>query len=266
MESEPDSLSIKKFKDLLTIIAKLRDPEKGCPWDLSQTNKSLIPYLIEEAYEVADAIREKTDKDLVEELGDLLLQILLHAQIGSEKNRFCIEDVIESISQKLIRRHPHVFDDSVKKTIQEVQKDWENIKKSESQKQPSKTPFCDEIRRKSKSQSAINGALLISEKTAEKGLEWKSIQHLIEKLEEELNELKEALAAEDLKNTNEEIGDLLFTLINIARWNKINPEESLYSTNKKILYRLSYIEENINGDFQEYSIEELKRLWQKAKS
>ncbi len=251
--------------ELIEIISHLRSPIEGCPWDLEQTHRSLIPFLLEEAHEVADAIRFGNDHELQEELGDLLLQVVLHAQIAKEENRFNLEDIAINLNKKLIRRHPHVFAGQKVKTSAEVNQNWEEIKISEKPTSKSKSPLSDYLRNKVRSQSALVGATYISKKAAKGGFEWKNIEEVWSKVNEEMQELKEAIDKKDFLNAQEELGDLLFTLINLARWCKISPEEGLAGTNNRFLDRFSYIESTLDGNLSKSSSKELKRLWEIAK-
>ncbi len=260
----PNSLA-NAIEDLVHVVSQLRDPIKGCPWDLEQNHFSLIPYLLEEAYEVADAIREGTDKELEEELGDLLLQIVLHAQIAKEKNKFSLEEIAKNITKKLIRRHPHVFGDIEAATPDEVNKNWELIKYSEKSTMSSSSPISDLLRKKVRSLPAIQGAMEISKKTAKAGFEWDSIEGVWQKVNEELNELREALNKKNHTNAEEELGDLFFSLINIARWCDLNPEEGLKGTNKRFLERFTYVESSVKGNISDQTIDELQELWKAAK-
>tara|TARA_Y100001968_G_scaffold212345_1_gene195506 strand:+ start:79800 stop:80609 length:810 start_codon:yes stop_codon:yes gene_type:complete len=259
-ENEQESI-----KKLIKIVSELRDPEIGCPWDLEQTHSSLIPFVIEEAYEVADAIREHNKNNLLEELGDLLLQVILHAQIATENNHFCFDDVVKEITNKLIRRHPHVFEKKEKIDKKEVSKIWEEIKLSEQKYSLSKSPISDRLRVKTRSQSPIKGAIHISKKAADAGFEWKTINEVWNKYDEEVKELKEALKSKDKINAEKELGDVLFTLINIARWYKLDPDEGLAKTNTTFLNRFAFIESQLEGDINHQSISNLRKLWEKAK-
>ena len=252
--------------ELVQIVAELRNPVSGCPWDIEQTHVSLIPYAIEEAHEVANAIRLEDDTNLCEELGDLLLQVVLHAQLASDRNSFCLTDVIQGISKKLIRRHPHVFDTSKTFSKEEIKKNWEAIKKAEHPELNSKTPFTDRVRKKIRSQPAIAGSMYISQKVASLGFEWSSIKKVWEKVDEEIKELKEALDKKNYCHAEVELGDTLFTLINIARWYKLNPEEGLTEANIKFLNRFSYIESALKGNLDNQSIHTLENLWEEAKN
>ena len=164
------------FSKLTNIVSKLRSPIGGCPWDKEQTHHSLIPYLLEEAHEVADAIRNGTDDNLKEELGDLLLQIFLHAQIAQEEKRFCLEDIAETLNQKLIRRHPHVFSNTKVKDLEEIKKNWDSIKRNEKPIITSKSPVSDNLKNKIRSRSAITGAMEISKNVSKAGFEWKNLE------------------------------------------------------------------------------------------
>ena len=265
MENESKTTDEGSISALLQIVSKLRDPKNGCPWDLKQTHTTLIPYLLEEAHEVADAIREDNNNHMIEELGDLLLQIVLHAQIASEENHFNLNDVIEKITEKLIRRHPHVFLNQKLNTPEEVNIQWEKIKLSENPRIHSTSPISDRLREKSKSQPAIAGSMLISKKVAKVGFEWKTVNEVWEKFFEEVNELKQEIQNQNLINAQIEMGDVLFTLVNIARWYKLNPEEGLAKTNKKFLDRFAYIEKKVGDDLNNQSIEELQSIWKESK-
>ena len=254
------------FAELIKVVSILRDPNEGCPWDLEQTHHSLIPYVIEEAQEVAHAIREETPNELKEELGDLLLQIILHAQIAEENNLFQITDIVKEITKKLIRRHPHVFQRKEKINIKTVKDNWEKIKTEEKSLKNSKSPIIDQLKSKIRSHSATNAALIISKKAAKIGFEWEEIDQVWEKLYEELNELKEELKSNQIKNAESELGDVLFTLINVARLKNLSFEEGLAKTNKRFIERLAYIEEKLKGDFTCQNKEVLEKFWESAKT
>tara|TARA_B100000214_G_scaffold92556_1_gene64017 strand:- start:1229 stop:2041 length:813 start_codon:yes stop_codon:yes gene_type:complete len=257
--------SEEKINKLVEVVSELRDPIKGCPWDLKQTHLSLIPYVLEEAYEVAHAIRENNPDELKEELGDLLLQIILHAQIAKEKKLFNISDIIDVITEKLIRRHPHVFQSKAKVSMREVEDSWEKIKHKERPLHNSKTPISDRLKLKIRTQPSTKAALIISKKASKNGLEWEKSDEIWDKLYEELEELKDALKASKASDAEAEIGDVLFTLINIARWHKISIEEGLATSNQKFLDRLAYIEKNIDGELHSQSKKKLQKYWELAK-
>ena len=256
--------------DLVGVVAQLRDPNQGCPWDLKQTHQTLIPYLLEEAHEVVDAIRHGDDRHLQEELGDLLLQVVLHAQLAQEQKRFDLDAVARGISDKLIHRHPHVFGDAEAFDSEAVSVNWEIIKAAEKAERgeipiESTSPLSDQLASKIRGQPALAGAMTLSRKAAKAGFEWDDIKGVWGKVHEELEELKEAVASGDQQHAQEELGDLLFTLVNVARWCDIKPEEGLASTNQRFLDRFSRVEAALGGQLQGHSISELEALWQQAK-
>ena len=257
---------LRRLEDL---VARLRDPADGCPWDREQTHQSLTPYVLEEAHEVADAIRHGDDQHLKEELGDLLLQVVLHARIAEEDNRFDLNAVAAGISEKLIRRHPHVFADAEARDSAAVRISWEAIKAQERSGAKaaavSASPLSDQLASKVRGQPALSGAMTISRKAAKAGFEWEDIAGVWSKVNEELEELKDAISSGDKAHSQEELGDVLFTLVNVARWCEISPEEGLAGTNQRFLDRFSRVEAALEGDLQGQSIEKLEGLWQQAK-
>ncbi len=265
MEQTIDSSTIQEFSNLINIIRQLRDPENGCPWDIQQNHHSLIKHLIEETYEVVYAIENEDNMNLCEELGDLMLQIILHSQIACEEKRFELKDVLIEINKKLIKRHPHVFSERNVYSIDEAEQIWNKIKESESIDKQSDCPLSDKLRKKIRSQPPLMGAMTISQKTASLGFEWESISDVLNKVDEELLELKEAINSNMISHAKEELGDLLFTLVNISRWLQINIEDSLQDTNEKFLDRFCRIEKTLGGNIKDKSISELEKLWQKAK-
>ena len=261
-----DSAYQEALAALVTVVARLRDPLTGCPWDLRQTHASLVPYVLEEAHEVADAIRHGDDRHLQEELGDLLLQVVLHAQIASEENRFDLDTIARGISAKLIRRHPHVFAGGHASDAEAVKQTWEAIKAQEqADRTPSASPLSDQLASKVRGQPALAGAMTISKKAAAAGFEWDDIAGVWAKVHEELDELKEAVASGDKAHAQEELGDVLFTLVNVARWCGIDPEAGLAGTNRRFLDRFSRVEAALGGELKGQSIAELEHLWQEAK-
>ena len=255
---------------LRAVVAQLRDPQGGCPWDLEQTHASLVPYVLEEAHEVADAIRHGDDRHLAEELGDLLLQVVLHAQIGSEAGRFNLGPIAAGISAKLIRRHPHVFAGAEAADSAAVKASWEAIKAQERAEREggaaSSNPLSDRLAGKVRGQPALAGAMTISKKAATAGFEWDAMAGVWEKVHEELDELKQAVASGDRAHAEAELGDLLFTLVNVARWCDLDPETGLAGTNRRFLDRFSRVEAALGGELQGRSINELEGLWQQAKA
>ncbi|WP_413442837.1 nucleoside triphosphate pyrophosphohydrolase [Synechococcus sp. MIT S1220] len=262
------STSTEALEQLIDVVAQLRDPNDGCPWDLEQSHRSLVPYVLEEAHEVADAIRHGDDNHLKEELGDLLLQVLLHAQIGSEEQRFNLADVADAIRTKLIRRHPHVFGDDDAKDSASVRKSWEQIKAAEqaSALENSNSPLSDRLAIKIRSSPALAGAMCISKQAAKAGFEWENFAGVWDKVSEELDELKEAVSRGDTTHAQDELGDVLFTLVNVARWIGIDPEEGLSGTNQRFLDRFSRVEAALSGNLQGRNIDELEQLWKQAKA
>jgi len=262
--------------ELIAVVDRLRDPEGGCPWDLEQTHTSLIPYVLEEAHEVADAIRHGDDDDLAEELGDLLLQVVLHARIASEAGRFDLERIARGISAKLVRRHPHVFGDAVARDSAAVRVHWEAIKLQEQSERSrgaeaatpvaSPSPLSDRLAGKVRGLPALGGAMTISKKAAAAGFEWDGMAGVWEKVEEELAELREAVDSGDRRHAQEELGDLLFTLVNVARWGGLDPEEGLAGTNRRFLDRFSRVEAALGGDLSGRGIRELEAHWRTAKA
>jgi len=262
--------------DLIAVVARLRDPQGGCPWDLEQTHASLVPYVLEEAHEVADAIRHGDDAHLAEELGDLLLQVLLHAQIASEQGRFDLSQIASGISAKLVRRHPHVFADAQAADSAAVKASWEAIKEAEQAQRvannaieassPSSSPLSDRLAGKVRGQPALAGAMTISKKAAAAGFEWDDMAGVWAKVHEELDELKEAVASGDRVHAQEELGDVLFTLVNVARWCGIDPEAGLAGTNRRFLDRFARVEAALGGDLTGRSISELEGHWRTAKA
>jgi len=263
----PDSLTA--LAELIAVVDRLRDPEGGCPWDREQTHASLIPYLLEESHEVADAIRHGDDRHLQEELGDLLLQVLLHARIASEAGRFDLGAVARGIATKLVRRHPHVFDPEA------PARSWEQIKAEERAARraaagdappPSASPLSDQLAGKVRGQAALAGAMTISRRAAAAGFEWDHLDGVWEKVEEELEELRQAVASGDRAHAQTELGDVLFTLVNVARWCGLDPEEGLAGTNHRFLDRFSRVEAALGGDLGGRSLRDLEGHWQAAKA
>ncbi|MGZ4111446.1 MAG: bifunctional methyltransferase/pyrophosphohydrolase YabN [Tumebacillaceae bacterium] len=245
------------------IIAALRDPDTGCPWDLKQTHQSLRPYVLEEAYEVADAIDRDDPFDLADELGDLLLQIVLHAQIGAEEGTFDIYDVVQAVSDKMIRRHPHVFGGGMEAdTSEQVVANWAEIKAQEKEeKGVEETSLLDAV---PASLSAMMAAYKIQKKAASVGFDWDNISDVYQKVKEEINELEETV-----DDTSGELGDLFFALVNLARFLKVDPEAALAKTNHKFRSRFAYIEQRLleAGKTPDQStLEEMDRLWNEAKN
>ena len=241
---------------LIEIIEILRS-ENGCKWDREQTHSTLKRNMLEEAYEAVDAIDENNKEHLCEELGDVLLQVVLHAQIAKEERSFDIEDIAKGICDKLIHRHPHVFGNLKVESTQEILDNWEKLKKEE---KPTRTSIMDGI---SKSQSALMSAQKISSKAVKTGFEWDCENALYDCV---LSEIKEFKEAKDIENKEEELGDILFSVVNLARWNKIDAEQALLKANKKFMKRFRTMESLANKDLKQLTLQEWDVLWKKAKT
>jgi MazG family protein len=246
------------LKELIETVKILRS-ENGCKWDREQTHQTLKPNMLEEAYEAVDAIDNNDMKHLKEELGDVLLQVVLHSQIADEKNDFNIEDVAKEINEKLIRRHPHVFGDVKVNSTQEILDNWEQIKQEEKKH---RTSAMDGI---SKSQSALMSAQKISKKAVKTGFEWDCEKTLYDCVFSEINEFQEACQTSNFEHIEEEMGDILFSIVNLARWNKIDAEQALLKANKKFIKRFKQMENLATKPLEKYSFKEFDELWQQAK-
>jgi XTP/dITP diphosphohydrolase len=270
MPSNPTALNetldktLAHLQSLIEVVAKLRDPEGGCPWDLEQTSDSLVPYIIEEAYETVDAIRGGDRKAIAEELGDLLLQVVLQAQIAQDNQDFDLGAVAQGITEKLVRRHPHVFGDVEAKDAETVKRNWDAIKASES---PDKRPELLSYRlgRIARSLPPLEAGLKISQKAAKIGFEWEKVEDVWTKFEEELGEFRHALDHEDGSAQAGEFGDLMFSLIQLARWHGIDPSRAIHGTNQRFVARLEQMETLGDRPLTDYTLQELEALWQKAK-
>jgi XTP/dITP diphosphohydrolase len=259
------SATLDALQELIAVVAQLRDPKGGCPWDLEQTPQTLIPYVIEEAYEVADAIRSGDEEAIADELGDLLLQVVLQAQVAQDQGQFDLSVVAKKITEKLIRRHPHVFSGLEVKTIDEIHQNWEQIKDTEKGEDPAEVRLSSKLKRYSRSLPPLMAGMKISQKAAKAGFEWETIDGVWDKFNEELGEFKHALHHESKENQQAELGDLLFTIINLARWADLDPAEGLQGTNERFIKRLMLMEDVADRPLSEYSLEELEELWQQAK-
>lgn len=255
------------IQDLVAIMAKLRSPE-GCPWDREQTHQSLKPHLIEEAYEVLDAVDSGHSSQLQEELGDVLLQVVFHSQIAAEQNQFTLEDVIAGICAKLTRRHPHVFADATAANAEDVIQHWEAVKRQEKQDAAaSETPpsIFDSVPRQL---PALLRAEKLQKRAARLGFDWPDLAGPLAKIDEELEELRQALAERDQDHILEELGDVLFSVVNVARFVKANPELTLDRTNQKFMERFQAMEQQAAAaglDLHGMSLEEMDELWRQAK-
>jgi ATP diphosphatase len=267
----------KNIKDLIAIMAALRTPGTGCPWDLEQSFETIAPYTIEEAYEVVDAIERGDISDLRDELGDLLLQVVFHARLAEEQGSFQFDDVVHAITTKLIRRHPHVFGHLKELKPDAVKALWAEIKSQEKAEKlaekraagigadPAASSILADIPH---NLPALIRAEKLQSKASKVGFDWHSAHLVLDKIREETNEIEEALAKNDAKNIEEEIGDLLFVVANLARHLSVNPEDALRKANLKFIRRFNYIEENIKAldkDIKSASLEEMERFWNEAR-
>jgi len=268
LPSEPKPSAAAGFARLVEIMARLRSPD-GCPWDREQTFDTIKPYLLEETYEVMDSIDARDWDGLADELGDLLLQVVFFSQMAKEAGHFEVTDAIEAINSKLIRRHPHVFADGDAKTSDEVLRKWDEIKATEK----AAVAKADEkpkglLSGVPRSLPALMEASKIASRAAGAGFDWNNVDEVLEKLREELAELDGARKAGSPEALQDEIGDLLFVIVNIARFLKVDPEQALRGTNTKFRRRFAHIEQGLEAQGKspkEASIEEMERLWQDAK-
>lgn len=267
MSDSPNARALTALQYLMEVVAKLRSPDGGCPWDLAQTPETLIPYILEEAYETVEAIRSGEQKAIAEELGDLLLQIILQSQIASESQEFTFAEVAEGIAQKLIRRHPHVFADVKVANAAEVHQNWQQIKAAEKGENPAEAQkLSRQLSRYHRTLPPIMAAMKISQKAAGAGFEWDNVEGVWAKFQEELAEFQAALQADDKEHQQEELGDLLFTIINIARWYQLDPAAGLQGTNHRFITRLQKMEAMCDRPLTDYSLDQLEQFWQQAKT
>jgi MazG family protein len=258
------------FEELVRIIDRLRSPG-GCPWDREQTHESLKPMMIEEAYEAVEAIELGDDQELVGELGDLLLQVVFHSRIAVEDSRFAITDVIRRVTEKMVRRHPHVFGDDKAETADDVLRSWEAIKAAEVAAKGKSTEqegsMLDSV---SKSLPAVIEAYQMTTKVSRVGFDWPDVASVLEKLEEEAEELKAAMSAPNPPHAelSEEVGDLLFAVVNVARLLGLDPESALKASNRKFRRRFKHIEDRLRGQGRkpaDSNLEEMDGFWDEAK-
>jgi MazG family protein len=263
---ETDSHTGDKFRRLVEIMARLRSPG-GCPWDAKQTFDTIKSYLVEETYEVLDAVDARNWDALREELGDLMLQAVFFARMAQEENRFQIGDSLDTINEKLVRRHPHVFADGDAKTPEEVKRRWDQIKAEEkAERNGGPVGLLASVPR---SMPALVEASQIASRAAGVGFDWENTEQVVEKLHEELRELAEARRGAAQDRLEDELGDLLFVVVNIARFLKVDPEQALRRTNAKFRKRFGHIERRLQEQgktFEEVSIDEMEALWQEAKT
>lgn len=259
--SQPPQPSIDR---LLEIMARLRDPVNGCPWDKEQTFATIAPYTIEEAYEVADAIQRGDVADLKDELGDLLLQVVFHSRIAEEAGQFTFEDVAKSISDKMIRRHPHVFEGQNYDSVEAQTAGWEAIKAAERAEKQKAGVLADVP----VGLPALLRAVKLTKRAARVGFDWPDAAAVIEKLQEEVAELEAEIAAGDREKAREELGDLLFVCANLARKLGADPEDALRSANAKFTRRFGYIETRLADEGrspEQSTLDEMEAIWTEAK-
>ncbi|MCO5733881.1 nucleoside triphosphate pyrophosphohydrolase [Rhizobium sp. SSA_523] len=266
----------KEIARLLDLMAALRDPVSGCPWDVEQTFETIKPYTIEEAYEVADAIERRDLDDLKDELGDLLFQVVFHAQMASEIGEFSFGDVVEAVMTKMIRRHPHVFARADASSPDAVKRQWETIKAEEKRERATRRARrgitedfkAGHLGSVPRSQPALTEALKLQERAAKVGFDWSEPEPILDKIEEEIAELREALKAGRPEKVTDELGDLIFALVNIGRHVKADPEQALRGTNTKFRRRFSHIEACLEKDevpLEAAGLERMDALWDDAK-
>lgn len=254
-----------EIERLTGLMERLRGPD-GCPWDKEQTLESLVPFMIEEAYEVIAAIDSGSPAEIKDELGDLLFQIVFMAEICKEEGRFDLSDVIDGTLAKMIRRHPHVFGETTAETSAEVLRNWAEIKKEEKIDSLKADGYLSGI---PEVLPALMRAHKVSQKAAKAGFDWQDISEVIAKLDEETAEFKEAVKEKDAAGMEEELGDMLFTIVNVSRFLSVNPEDALRKTIGKFINRFHHIEKRVQelgGDLSDASTSEMERLWQEAKS
>ncbi len=260
LPAQPDAIHRGGLRGLVDVVDRLLDPNGGCPWDLEQTHQTLKKYLIEEAYELFEAIDREDEAGMIEELGDVLLQPLMHTQIAMRRGAFDVDLVAQRTAEKLVRRHPHVFGDASANTSEEVLKNWDKIKKAEKGEAPAS--LLGEV---PASMPALLQALTISKRAARAGFEWPEIEGVFEKLSEEVGELREAMAEGDAQAVSGELGDLLFTVVNLARWLKVDPEEALRGMLARFSARFRHMERASAVPLSDLDAAEWDRLWVAAK-
>ena len=253
-----------RIEDLIDIMARLRDPEHGCPWDRVQTFRTVAPYTIEEAYEVADAIERENLSDLLDELGDLLFQVVFHAQIAREAGEFGFEDVAGAIADKMIRRHPHVFGDASERNVEEQSRQWEEMKAAERTAGGSGASLLDGV---PVALPALTRAAKLQRRAARCGFDWPNSDEVLDKIAEELQELRDAVRAGSRTGIDDEIGDLLFTVANLARHVGTDPESCAQAANRKFERRFRELERRAGAVSDEaLSLAELDEIWSEIKA
>ena len=260
---------MEQTKRLLQIMSQLRDPDDGCEWDLRQDFASVAPYTIEEAYEVADAIDRQDHDDLHDELGDLLLQVVFHAQMAEEQKLFDFESVARGISDKLVRRHPHVFAGVKFETDEERRRAWEQIKQQERAEKPHKVPDSSALAGVTMGLPGLMRAEKLQRRAADVGFDWPDAEPVFDKITEELAEVREAMAAGDQAHIAEEVGDLQFAVVNLARHLKVEPEPAMQSANRKFERRFRVVETTLQSmgiTAEEATLEQMDAIWDQVKA
>ena len=260
-------ITMSDIKRLLEIMAALRDPRSGCPWDIKQTFASIVPHTLEEAYEVADTIERGEMAELQDELGDLLFQVVFYAQMAREQGLFDFNDVVNGISDKLVRRHPHVFADADYTDEASLNEAWEQAK-SEERDDKTNQEKASILEGVAHALPALKRAQKLQKRAARTGFDWPTVEPVLDKLEEEVGELREAISAGDTGNQFEETGDLIFSCVNLARHLDVDAEEALRNCNHKFEQRFEYIEQQlrrIGRDIRHCSLAELEQILQEAK-
>ena len=265
LENNSDLETINSFKNLISNIKALKDKTWGCPWQKIQSHISLIPFLYEENNEFIDAIYEKNADNMCEELGDLLLQVMLHAEIGYEEKEFTLNDVIKNLNTKIINRHPYIFNKKEKVSLEKSHQIWVKIKNLEKKATHTKSSISRNLNLKIKNLPPTVGTDKITNVVKEHGFKWESTDEIFKKLEEEINELKEAIKNKNNSEIKNEFGDIYFTLLNLSNFLKINPESALQKTNIKFLDRFSIVEEHAGDNIKKQTPKDFQRLWQIAK-
>ena len=258
--------TLNALERLVEVVRQLRDPDSGCPWDLAQTPQTLIPYVIEEAYEVVDALQLGEPDAIAEELGDLLLQVVLQSQIAQDSHQFDLAQVANGIADKLIRRHPHVFCDVEVDSVEAVHRNWEQIKATEKGEAHRPNQLTPKLTKYSRTLPPLMASMKISQKAAKAGFEWDAVEGVWDKFREELGEFQAAIAHEPKANQEAELGDLLFTLVNLARWYDLDPSAALQGTNRRFIQRFSQVEAAAGKALDNFSAAELEAFWQQAKA
>ena len=255
------------IKQLLDIMASLRDPQTGCPWDIKQTFDSIVPHTLEEAYEVADSIERGRMDELKDELGDLMFQVVFYAQMAKEQNFFEFDDVVKAINNKLIRRHPHVFADEKYTDEATLNEAWENSKASERDNRvdTGRASILDGV---AHALPALKRSQKIQKRAARAGFDWPNVEPVFDKIQEEIEEVKQAMQQKNQQQVKDEVGDLIFACVNLARHVGVDAEEALRHGNKKFEKRFNYIEEELAGhgkQMDQCSLDELEGIWQQSK-